>query len=261
MKCGQDWSQQENTDLNVPNRAIKANTSTTAHGSNVCTINFWWWFSDKDIVRDPHSKHMDIGIRWCYIDTCKHSIESKGFKHLCIEVVGYTLADPWYLSQPTKQRWTSYVPTIRDCIRLTARLSQAGYNGWTDIQTRKPRICRPLPTQTTHMNKRTKSRKEKEPVHIEAFKRMNFLFQAAHTMPPEAAALSRFYLGTMKAISQRLVIRLYDLSTTAILPSSPAAALIIKILRRDPSVKSTMCACCGTMLIPGETATYRLHCS
>jgi RNase P subunit RPR2 len=45
-------------------------------------------------------------------------------------------------------------------------------------------------------------------INIDAFKRLNFLYQAAHLVLPHSRNLSRYYLFTMKNISKRLVIRL-----------------------------------------------------
>ncbi|XP_037699059.1 ribonuclease P protein subunit p21 isoform X1 [Choloepus didactylus] len=70
----------------------------------------------------------------------------------------------------------------------------------------------------------------------EAFQRLNFLYQAAHCVlaqDPENQALARFYCHTEKIIAKRLV------------------------LRRDPSVKRTLCRGCSSLLIPGLTCTQR----
>ncbi|XP_078074034.1 ribonuclease P protein subunit p21 [Mustelus asterias] len=68
----------------------------------------------------------------------------------------------------------------------------------------------------------------------EAFQRLNFLYQAAHCVlaqNPENEELARFYCYTQRTISKRLV------------------------LRQDPSVKRTICKCCSSLLLPGQTAT------
>uniref|UniRef100_A0A8C6QEH7 Ribonuclease P 21 subunit n=1 Tax=Nannospalax galili TaxID=1026970 RepID=A0A8C6QEH7_NANGA len=70
----------------------------------------------------------------------------------------------------------------------------------------------------------------------EAFQRLSFLYQAAHCVlaqDPENQALARFYCHTEKTIAKRLV------------------------LRRDPSVKRTLCRGCSSLLIPGLTCTQR----
>uniref|UniRef100_A0A3Q1LMT8 Ribonuclease P/MRP subunit p21 n=1 Tax=Bos taurus TaxID=9913 RepID=A0A3Q1LMT8_BOVIN len=92
----------------------------------------------------------------------------------------------------------------------------------------------------------------------EAFQRLNFLYQvsprrthsgepneespvtalpqAAHCVlaqDPENQALARFYCHTERTIAKRLV------------------------LRRDPSVKRTLCRGCSSLLIPGLTCTQR----
>ncbi|XP_014918198.1 ribonuclease P protein subunit p21 isoform X1 [Prionailurus viverrinus] len=70
----------------------------------------------------------------------------------------------------------------------------------------------------------------------EAFQRLNFLYQAAHCVlaqDPKNQALARFYCHTERTIAKRLV------------------------LRRDPSVKRTLCRGCSSLLIPGLTCTQR----
>ncbi|XP_007106367.1 ribonuclease P protein subunit p21 isoform X1 [Physeter macrocephalus] len=70
----------------------------------------------------------------------------------------------------------------------------------------------------------------------EAFQRLSFLYQAAHCVlaqDPENQALARFYCHTERTIAKRLV------------------------LRRDPSVKRTLCRGCSSLLIPGLTCTQR----
>ncbi|XP_036882759.1 ribonuclease P protein subunit p21 isoform X2 [Manis javanica] len=70
----------------------------------------------------------------------------------------------------------------------------------------------------------------------EAFQRLSFLYQAAHCVlgqDPENQALARFYCHTERIIAKRLV------------------------LRRDPSVKRTLCRGCSSLLIPGLTCTQR----
>uniref|UniRef100_A0ABB5UP45 Ribonuclease P/MRP subunit p21 n=1 Tax=Sus scrofa TaxID=9823 RepID=A0ABB5UP45_PIG len=62
----------------------------------------------------------------------------------------------------------------------------------------------------------------------EAFQRLSFLYQ-----DPENQALARFYCHTERTIAKRLV------------------------LRRDPSVKRTLCRGCSSLLIPGLTCTQR----
>ncbi|XP_053456945.1 ribonuclease P protein subunit p21 isoform X2 [Nycticebus coucang] len=62
----------------------------------------------------------------------------------------------------------------------------------------------------------------------EAFQRLNFLYQ-----DPDNQALARFYCHTERTIAKRLV------------------------LRRDPSVKRTLCRGCSSPLIPGLTCTQR----
>uniref|UniRef100_A0A8C9DE85 TRIM39-RPP21 readthrough n=1 Tax=Prolemur simus TaxID=1328070 RepID=A0A8C9DE85_PROSS len=63
-----------------------------------------------------------------------------------------------------------------------------------------------------------------------------FLAQAAHCVlaqDPENQALARFYCHTERTIAKRLV------------------------LRRDPSVKRTLCRGCSSPLLPGLTCTQR----
>ncbi|KAG8521074.1 Ribonuclease P protein subunit p21 [Galemys pyrenaicus] len=70
----------------------------------------------------------------------------------------------------------------------------------------------------------------------EAFQRLSFLYQAAHCVlaqDPENQALARFYCHTERTIAKRLV------------------------LRRDPSVKRTLCCGCSSLLVPGLTCTQR----
>ncbi|XP_059035059.1 ribonuclease P protein subunit p21 isoform X2 [Mustela nigripes] len=70
----------------------------------------------------------------------------------------------------------------------------------------------------------------------EAFQRLSFLYQAAHCVlaqDPMNQALARFYCYTERTIAKRLV------------------------LRRDPSVKRTLCRGCSSLLIPGLTCTQR----
>lgn len=70
----------------------------------------------------------------------------------------------------------------------------------------------------------------------EALQRLSFLYQAAHCVlaqEPENQALARFYCHTERNIAKRLV------------------------LRRDPSVKRTLCRGCSSLLIPGLTCTQR----
>ncbi|XP_014446629.1 ribonuclease P protein subunit p21 [Tupaia chinensis] len=70
----------------------------------------------------------------------------------------------------------------------------------------------------------------------EAFQRLSFLYQAAHCVlaqAPENQALARFYCHTERTIAKRLV------------------------LRRDPSVKRTLCRGCASLLLPGLTCTQR----
>lgn len=70
----------------------------------------------------------------------------------------------------------------------------------------------------------------------EAFQRLSFLYQAAHCVlaqDPENQALARFYCHTERTIAKRLV------------------------LRRDPSVKRTLCRGCSSLLISGLTCTQR----
>ncbi|XP_036902778.1 ribonuclease P protein subunit p21 isoform X2 [Sturnira hondurensis] len=62
----------------------------------------------------------------------------------------------------------------------------------------------------------------------EAFQRLSFLYQ-----DPENQALARFYCRTERTIARRLV------------------------LRRDPSVKRTVCRGCFSLLLPGVTCTQR----
>ncbi|KAB1261235.1 Ribonuclease P protein subunit p21, partial [Camelus dromedarius] len=62
----------------------------------------------------------------------------------------------------------------------------------------------------------------------EALQRLSFLYQE-----PENQALARFYCHTERNIAKRLV------------------------LRRDPSVKRTLCRGCSSLLIPGLTCTQR----
>ncbi|XP_072690019.1 ribonuclease P protein subunit p21 isoform X4 [Canis lupus baileyi] len=62
----------------------------------------------------------------------------------------------------------------------------------------------------------------------EAFQRLSFLYQ-----DPNNQALARFYCHTERTIAKRLV------------------------LRRDPSVKRTLCRGCSSLLVPGLTCTQR----
>uniref|UniRef100_UPI00358F21D7 ribonuclease P protein subunit p21 n=1 Tax=Myxine glutinosa TaxID=7769 RepID=UPI00358F21D7 len=70
----------------------------------------------------------------------------------------------------------------------------------------------------------------------DAFKRMNFLYQASHCLlaqDPENQELVRFYMHTMKTIGQRLVLKL------------------------APSIKRNICKTCSSLLVPGVTSTVR----
>jgi len=58
-------------------------------------------------------------------------------------------------------------------------------------------------------NKKPKLAALKGP-NIEAFQRINYLYQAAQEALPVNRELSRFYIHTMKAIAARLVLRLYS---------------------------------------------------
>jgi RNase P subunit RPR2 len=69
----------------------------------------------------------------------------------------------------------------------------------------------------------------------DAWKRLNFLFHAAHsavTLPHAQLGrnLSRVYLQDMRRVASKLVLRI------------------------DSSVKNTMCKRCGVLLVPGMTA-------
>lgn len=72
-------------------------------------------------------------------------------------------------------------------------------------------------------------------INVDAFKRLNFLYQAAHLILPLQPNLARYYLYSMKNISKRLVLRL------------------------DPQVKNCVCRYCYLLLIPGETETIRIN--
>lgn len=53
-------------------------------------------------------------------------------------------------------------------------------------------------------------KKEKGPFgNQDAFKRMNFLIQAAHLYRKEAPDLSRFYVQSMRSVSEKSLIRMY----------------------------------------------------
>lgn len=66
--------------------------------------------------------------------------------------------------------------------------------------------------------------------------------------------LSRSYIGAMKAIGQKTVVKMYV--TCLRMLSTSLWTLIIKWYR-DPAVKRTLCKGCGTILISGSTATVR----
>jgi hypothetical protein len=59
----------------------------------------------------------------------------------------------------------------------------------------------------------------------DAVKRMNYLFQAAHALPPEYENLQRFYMSTIKTIAQRLVIRLFVVLILILFAVSPHVLL------------------------------------
>ncbi|XP_058141472.1 ribonuclease P protein subunit p21-like isoform X2 [Dasypus novemcinctus] len=70
----------------------------------------------------------------------------------------------------------------------------------------------------------------------EALQRLSFLYQAAHCVlaqDPESQALARFSCHTERGVARRLV------------------------LRRDPSLKRTLCRGCSSLLLPGLTCTQR----
>ncbi|XP_072028826.1 ribonuclease P protein subunit p21-like [Amphiura filiformis] len=72
----------------------------------------------------------------------------------------------------------------------------------------------------------------------DAFLRMNFLYQAAHTtlvQNPDNTQVARFYIATLKTVAKRLVLRIH------------------------PHMKRTICKRCDLLLIPGVTATVRVR--
>ena len=69
----------------------------------------------------------------------------------------------------------------------------------------------------------------------DALKRMNYLYQLAYeALKLNNQPLSRFYIYTMRGISQRLVIKI------------------------DKSIKRTICKHCNSLLVPGITMTVRV---
>eukprot|EP01122_Echinamoeba_exundans_P002567 TRINITY_DN12509_c0_g1_i1.p1 TRINITY_DN12509_c0_g1~~TRINITY_DN12509_c0_g1_i1.p1 ORF type:complete len:218 (-),score=29.35 TRINITY_DN12509_c0_g1_i1:46-699(-) len=70
--------------------------------------------------------------------------------------------------------------------------------------------------------------------NTDAYKRMNFLLQAAQLCSYETPQLSRFYVNSLRAISEKQLIRL------------------------DASIKEEFCKFCNTWMIPGETKSVRM---
>ncbi|XP_050391105.1 ribonuclease P protein subunit p21 [Patella vulgata] len=74
-------------------------------------------------------------------------------------------------------------------------------------------------------------------VHKEIYQRINFLYQAAHqalTTSPSDLSLCRFYIKTLRAITQRQVLRLH------------------------PYIKRSICKKCCVLLVPGITMSVRI---
>ncbi|KAI1795595.1 Rpr2-domain-containing protein [Ganoderma leucocontextum] len=70
--------------------------------------------------------------------------------------------------------------------------------------------------------------------------------------PKNTAELSRCYVGAMRIIGQKTMIRMYGVSC----PSWPRLTF-----RRDPTLKRTLCKRCDTVLLPGSTASVRIKTS
>ncbi|XP_066591301.1 uncharacterized protein Rpp21 isoform X1 [Prorops nasuta] len=68
----------------------------------------------------------------------------------------------------------------------------------------------------------------------DVFERLNYLYQASQLMAPKNRVAASCYGNTMVNCAQKSVLRL------------------------EPNVKRTICKCCQSYLIPGETARVRL---
>ncbi|XP_066591303.1 uncharacterized protein Rpp21 isoform X2 [Prorops nasuta] len=64
----------------------------------------------------------------------------------------------------------------------------------------------------------------------DVFERLNYLYQASQLMAPKNRVAASCYGNTMVNCAQKSVLRL------------------------EPNVKRTICKCCQSYLIPGETA-------
>lgn len=77
-------------------------------------------------------------------------------------------------------------------------------------------------------------RKNQSCQHKDVFERMNYLYQASHLMASKSQVMASYLGNNMLACAKKAV------------------------LRAEPNVKRTMCKCCQTPLVPGETARVRL---
>jgi RNase P subunit RPR2 len=90
-----------------------------------------------------------------------------------------------------------------------------------------------------------------------------FSFQAAHTaLQTGNKVMSRFYVQTMRAIAQRLVLRLYAVSLFIYSTSNSLHREFLydsACTSSDPAIKRTLCKRCSQLLIPGITASVRIR--
>ncbi|XP_012234166.1 uncharacterized protein Rpp21 [Linepithema humile] len=70
--------------------------------------------------------------------------------------------------------------------------------------------------------------------HKDIFERMNYLYQASHLIALKNRVAASYYGNNMLGCAKKAVLRI------------------------EPNLKRTICKCCQTPLIPGETARVRL---
>ncbi|XP_071564650.1 uncharacterized protein Rpp21 [Temnothorax nylanderi] len=70
--------------------------------------------------------------------------------------------------------------------------------------------------------------------HKDVFERMNYLYQASHLMALKNRVAASYFGNNMVACAKKAVLRM------------------------EPNLKRTICKCCQSPLIPGETARVRL---
>lgn len=70
--------------------------------------------------------------------------------------------------------------------------------------------------------------------HKDVFERMNYLYQASHLMALKNRVAASYFSNNMVACAKKAVLRM------------------------EPNLKRTICKCCQSPLIPGETARVRV---